>query len=137
MQNSKSNDWPDFLNSNLKKPNSNSQKTLHLIYHMHKWKLTKFAFRFRHSAVGKQTFSPKKCGISRFQYQDYRKSIIGKLEKSTFRHRTYQKWNFQFSILRSWERRYSWKIDSSKKCISTSQLGNQKSQSRKTDCKTS
>ena len=39
--------------------------------------LKKITFRFRHSAVGKQTFNPKKCGISRFQYHNYRNRESG------------------------------------------------------------
>ena len=49
MQNSKSNEWPDFVN---------------------KRKLTKFTYHFQDSAVEKQTFSPKNSGISLFQYHD-------------------------------------------------------------------
>ena len=46
MQNSKSNEWPDFVNLNLKNPNSNSQKTLDRIFRMHKQKIDKIYFSF-------------------------------------------------------------------------------------------
>ena len=46
MQNSKYNEWPDFVNLNLKNPNSNSQKTLDRIFHMHKRKIDKTYFSF-------------------------------------------------------------------------------------------